>query len=162
MRTRALLSTAVAAAAVLAAGCGGGAEGGGGSEFGAEVTAADIAHALKAQGLPIGKITVFNAATDPNKLLGRPGQYTSKVAFRDTRIKDELDPTDVSAGGGVEVSENAGDAKKRAEYVRGFTEGSGVFSEYSYVRGRVFLRVSHELTPRQAKEYESVLNRLAG
>jgi hypothetical protein len=151
------LAVAAAIAATLAAGCGGG----GGSEFGAEMTAADIARALKAQGLPIKKITVFSAATDPNHLLGRPGQYTSKVAFRDARIKEEADPTDVTAGGGVEVSKSAADAKKRAEFVRAFTEGGGAFSEYNYLRDRVFLRVSHLLTPQQAHRYEVALNQLA-
>jgi hypothetical protein len=47
-------------------------------------------------------------------------------------------------------------------WLRGFTEGGGVFSEYNYLRGRVFLRVSHELTPQQAKRYEAVLSQLDG
>jgi hypothetical protein len=146
-------------AALFLAGCGGG---NGGKEFGSGLTAAQVVQRLKAQGLPIGTVTVYNAATDENHLLGRPGEYTSKVNFRDTRIENPADPTDVSAGGSVEVFKSTGDAKKRADYVRAITTGSALFGEYSYLRDRVFLRVSKDLTPQQAKRYESVLNQLRG
>jgi hypothetical protein len=157
MRTR----TAIAIAAVvllgaLSAGCGGN----GGSEFGAGLTAVDVARALKAQGLPIGQVTAYTAATDPNHLLGRPHSYTSKVNFRDTRIKNPADPTSTDAGGSVEVCSSTHDAKSRADYVRGFTQSSAMFAEYNYLRGRVFLRVSADLTPKQAHQYEEALSQL--
>ena len=40
------------------------------------------------------------------------------------------------------------------------TEGNPLFAEYHYRRGRVFLRLSKELTPAQAHKYESALNQL--
>jgi hypothetical protein len=70
-------SAVLVATAVLVAGCGGS----GGSDFGAGETSGGVVRALKAHGLPIGEITVFDASTDP------------------------------SAGGGVELFASAGDAK---------------------------------------------------
>ena len=67
---------------------------------------------------------------------------------------------DTEQGGSVEVFGSEGDAKQRADYVRSITRGSAIFAEYSYLRGRVFLRVSKELTPRQAKAYEQALKDL--
>jgi hypothetical protein len=83
-----------------------------------------------------------------------------EAAFRDNRIKDVSDPTEIDAGGGVEVAANSDDAKKRAEYVSSLTEGNPLFAEYHYRRGRVFLRLSKELTPAQAHKYQAALNKL--
>ena len=44
-------------------------------------TAEDYANALKDAGLPIWKIEVWTAETDPNEKLGRPNEYTSKIDF---------------------------------------------------------------------------------
>lgn len=142
---------------VTAVGCGGD-----GGKFGSELTAADVVKKLEAHGLPIGVRTVYTAASDPNDLLGRPGEYTSKVNFRDTRIKNPPDPTDVDAGGSVEVFASSGAAKKRADYVQATTRGSYLFPDYGYRRDRVFLRLSSMLTPGQAKRYNAVLERLDG
>lgn len=45
------------------------------------MTAAEVTTALAAKGLPLTMTKDFTAADDPNSLLGRPGQYTSKTAF---------------------------------------------------------------------------------
>ena len=39
------------------------------------------------------------------------------------------------------------------------TETSPLFSEYDYLEGTVFLRLSHKLTPKQAKVYERAFRR---
>jgi hypothetical protein len=143
-------------AVLLVAGCGGG----GSSSFGAGETPGGIVRALKAHGLPIGDVTVFDASTDPAHLLGRAGYYTGKAAFRDTRVKKSLDPTDFGAGGGVELFADAGDAKRRVDFNRALATSSATFDEYNYRRGRVYLRISTELTPAQARQYEVVLNEL--
>ena len=44
------------------------------------VNAAALAGQLKAAGLPVSKMIVYTATTDPNHELGRQGGYTSKVA----------------------------------------------------------------------------------
>jgi len=156
---------ALLALVCLLVGCGGG-DGAksGESKFGKRLSAAQIVKRLRAQGLPIGKMEAYNASTDPNTLLGRPGQYTSKVNFIDTRVEQSgytgEETIDTEQGGSVEVFGSEGDAKQRADYVRSITRGSAIFAEYSYLRGRVFLRVSKKLTPRQAKAYEQALKDL--
>jgi hypothetical protein len=53
---------------------------------------------------------------------------------------------------------NSAEAKRRFNYVSAITKSS-LFSEYDYLEGTVFLRVSHNLTPTQAKAYERAFRR---
>src|SRR5665647_137930 len=53
------------------------------------LTAAEVLDGLKSAGLPIGNAVEYTAETDTNKLLGRPGQYTGKANFEDTRIDED-------------------------------------------------------------------------
>ncbi|KAB1986334.1 hypothetical protein [Streptomyces triticiradicis] len=105
---------------------------------------------------PTGTVTAEN---DPNHLLGRPGEYTSKVTFSDSWVQASqvtgADPGAVERGGAVEVFADASDARARAEYIRGIAESSPALAEYDYVHGPVLVRVSRYLTPKQAAQYES-------
>lgn len=104
--------------------------------------------------------TVYTAASDPNKLLGRPGGYTSKADWTDQRAKPKLDDA-VQLGGSVEVYEDETAAEKRKKYIAAILEGAPAFgAEYHYVKGGVLLRVSGALTPEQAAEYEKALDQL--
>jgi len=145
-----------AVAAVALAGCGGG---GSGSEE--ELSAKQVVQRLKAQGLPIRKVEVYTPALESPEL-GSPVQYTSKVNFMDTRLDEDslTHEIDTQEGGSVEVFENADDAAERADYVRGITENSSLLAEYGYLRDRVFLRLSHALTPNQAEAYNKALESL--
>ena len=159
-------AAALLALVCLVAGCGGGAKSGGSrhAQFGQYVDAGSLVGLFQANGLPVGKFQVYNASTDPNKLLGRPGLYTSKSNFIDTRIKASSFASpgeiDTDQGGSVEVFASEEDAKKRADYVRSITRGSALFAEYRYLRDRVFLRVSKELTPKQANAYNRLMRKL--
>lgn len=123
----------------------------------------EIARELKTQGLPISNIEAYTEESDPNKLLGRPGQYVGKANFRDRRTEsDGAKGLDVSEGGSIEVVESDSDAEKRQAYVESIGKsGVGPFAEYDYRRGRVLLRVAGNLTPKQAREYERVFRRVA-
>lgn len=112
---------------------------------------------LKAKGLPIGVTVTYTAETDQNKLLGRPNQYTSKVNFKDTRIPDSGNQgVDISVGdgGSIEAFANQADAQKRFQYLQSISSSSSLFAEYEYLDGVAILRLSHQLTPDQAKAYE--------
>lgn len=105
---------------------------------------------------------VYDAATDPNELLGTPGAYTSKAAFTDTRIDpagaDDTELGSVELGGSVEVFPDETDARARKQYLDETIADLPIdVSEYSYVDGPVLLRVSRRLTPEQAAEYEAAL-----
>lgn len=118
------------------------------------------AFAVIAAAVPAAKVgSVITAATDANHLLGRPGQYTSKVTFTDRRVLaadvQSLPPGDVQLGGAIEVFAAHGDAETRAEYIQAVTKSMPVLAEYDYVHGTTVVRVSHFLTPAQAKEYDT-------
>jgi hypothetical protein len=164
--TRVPSLAAVAALVLFVAGCSGGAKNGGGgkAQFGDILDAGSLVGLFQANGLPVGKYQVYNASTDPNHLLGRPGLYTSKSNFIDTRI-DQSDfagekAIGIDQGGSVEVFASDRDARQRADYVRSITRGSALFAEYSYRRDRVYLRLSKRLTPKQAKAYEGLMRSL--
>jgi uncharacterized lipoprotein NlpE involved in copper resistance len=109
-----------------------------------------------------GTVTATN---DPNHLLGRPGQYTSKVTFTDTRIKasdvEFTKPGDVERGGAIEVFGSPSDAQTRAKYIQAVTKSLPALAEYDYVHGTVLVRVSHYLTPAQAVGYKTAVNGLS-
>jgi hypothetical protein len=124
--------------------------------------ASRVAAKLKAAGLPVNRLIVWNASTDPNHLLGRPGEYTSKVAWVDPDVPaSDADPSDVGGienGGGVEVFPTAAEARARAVYL--FTTGQAdpaLGVEYDYLAGGVLLRLSQYLTPSQAAQWGKVI-----
>lgn len=105
--------------------------------------------------------TVYTAATDPNKLLGRPNGYTSKADFTDGRAKPEIDD-EVQNGGSVEVYDEPADAEERSKFIQDTLKAMKIFgTEYHYLNGGILLRVSGALTPDQAAEYETALKQLS-
>jgi hypothetical protein len=98
---------------------------------------------------------------DPNKLLGRPNGYTSKIAFADSRISNaDTEGTDKDAierSGSIEVFPYADQAKGRAEYIQGILKNSGLGAEYDYLHGSVLVRVTGNLSPSKAQDYEKAL-----
>jgi len=108
---------------------------------------------LRAKGVAIGEVQVYTADNDPNSLLGRPHQYVSKVNWHDTRIAAAN--FDVDGGGSIETFSSSADLASRVAYVSRITQSAAIFAEYEYSSqsGLFFLRVSHYLTPTQAKDY---------
>jgi hypothetical protein len=110
--------------------------------------------------VPSAKLTgTVTAENDPNHLLGRPSQYTSKITFSDSRISASdvsgTEKGDVGRGGSIEVFASAADAKARAEYIQSVTKSLPALTEYDYIHGTMLVRVSHYLAPKQASEYKS-------
>lgn len=132
-------------------------------------TAEDIISKMKEKNINIGKIVVYNSETDLNKLLGRPGQYTSKITFEDKRLEqinlnlDKELSTEAERnepiGGTIEVFNNERDMQTRKEYIERFSTTS-TFSQYVYSKENVLLRIDEKLTPTQAKEYETIFNEI--
>ncbi|MCI9086894.1 MAG: hypothetical protein HFE51_10850 [Clostridia bacterium] len=125
------------------------------------MTAEEICNLLKENNTNVNTITVFDAETDPNELLGRPNGYTSKVDFEDIRVEqidDELKSFDGEvSGGSIEVFANNKSAKSRADYINSIAETVPMFAEYNYVYDNVVLRLDKSLTPEQAQEYADIL-----
>lgn len=128
----------------------------------------DATNAFKQLSAAVSSAKLSGAVTadnDPNHLLGRPNQYTSKVTFTDSRIKaadvEYTKPGDVDRGGAVEVFGSAADAQARAKYIQAVTKSMPALAEYDYVHGSVLVRVSHYLTPDQAATYKGALDKLS-
>jgi hypothetical protein len=122
-------------------------------------SAVQVVRSLKRAGMPINRYVNYTAASDPNHLLGRPGQYVSKVNFRDARLRP-VRGFDTEGGGSVETFKTRTDAQNRYRYVHAITTSSSLFAEYEYLDGTVFLRLSKVFTPRQAGGYKRALLRV--
>lgn len=126
-----------------------------------DITATEVLTVLIDAGLPIGEHLVYTAESDPNELLGRPGQYTSKANFRDTRlVVQNSAEVDIDDGGAVEVFESAQAAQAWAEYIKTIGESLPMLVNYVLVEENVVVRLSKRLLPEQAEEYRQVLTGL--
>jgi hypothetical protein len=148
---RILVATTTLAVAI-AAGCGGNGDDDG------DLSAEEVVEGLRAAGLPIEDVTVYDETSDPNELLGRPGQYTGKAAWRDDRVDPDLD-VGTEGGGDVETFGDDDALEQRADYLEGFSTSS-LLGWYQFEAGNAILRVSQDLTPDQADEYEAALQEL--
>ena len=121
-----------------------------------------ILEVFRTNGLPITEAIVHSAESDPNKLLGRPNGYGSKVSFRDGRLTvRSAGSIDTDDGGTIEMYPDAASARQRTEHIAALAKGSPLLVEYVYTQGRVVLRLSRELTPDQAEQYRTVLAELS-
>jgi hypothetical protein len=117
------------------------------------------------QKVPTAKLTVvYTAATDRNHLLGRPGGYTSKSSFADSRIAPAdvqgFTPGDVELGGSVEMYADASAAQARMSYIQAIAKGNPAFGEYDYAAGPALIRVSRLLAPDQAASYQAAAQQI--
>lgn len=121
-------------------------------------TAADVVSAFERAGLPVQSVTVLNASSDSNHLLGRPGQYTSKVDFFDARHPGS-DGGLHSGENTVEVFPTAAAARARHDYIEAVTRGVPILRQYLVLNGRVLARFDFQLLPSEVEEYRLALNR---
>lgn len=117
--------------------------------------------ALTDAGLPVGESTVYDDTTDPNELLGRPGQYVAKASWIDTRIECLGEDPGVECGGDIELFDNTDDRDDRYEYLAGFAEEAMLGGYYQWKLPNAVIRIGFELTPSQAEEYAAVFEQLA-
>jgi hypothetical protein len=123
--------------------------------------AAGVLGQLQAAGLPITGSVVITETNDLNNLIGRPGQYTSKVAFADQRTGVPVSETEPGneAGGSIEVFADEATAQARSKYIQDTLAALGPVAgtEYHYLAGAALVRVTGELVPSVAAEYETAV-----
>lgn len=123
------------------------------------ITAEDALLSLRNQGFPITHILIFDEKTDLNNLLGRPGKYIGKADFLDSRIENqEIDESQGLGGGTIEVFDDIDACQSRYSYLNSLTDASlGAFgvNQYIYKTDYTIFRVSYEILPSEAKEYET-------
>jgi hypothetical protein len=105
------------------------------------MTAEQITAAMQHEGFKTGPVTAYTATTDPNHLLGRQGDYTSKT---------EWGGSDGSHFNSIEVYPDAAGAAKRVQLLGAF-EGTFLGDGYDYLNGADILRLSSLMTPGQAQ-----------
>jgi hypothetical protein len=128
----------------------------------ADLTSAEsILLALQQAGFPVGDYVAYTAADDPNGLLGRPGQYISKVNFVDTTLVPNAIVFDIGEGGSIEVFETQELAQARADYIFSVVQLLPSAVEYDFVVDGVLLRLSGALLPAVAEEYHIALQEIA-
>lgn len=129
---------------IMLVGCGGAPEE-------SKYKAIDYAEALKQAGFPISSISDYTDKTDPNGLLGRPGEYTSKVNWADTRV-EQYDVDEDPLGGTIEVFSSKNDMESRKQYLEMMA-----VNEYIYESpdGLALMRIDYDIVPDDAKQYEN-------
>jgi hypothetical protein len=128
-------------------------------------SAAVLTARMKAAGLPIRELIVYNATSDPNHLLGRQDEYTSKDAWVDPAAvaagagSPSSDLGGIEFGGGIEVFPSVANAQARLTYLKAFQPPLG--DGYDYLAGPAILRLSNYLTPAQAALFHTVFDTAA-
>lgn len=122
------------------------------------LTGDSLAASLQASGLPVTSVRVFNVDTDPEKLMGRPGQYTARASWFDQRVAIQ-DGLTVAT---VEAFPDMASMDARAKSVAAVSGAFSAFAEYQFRNDsrRVLLRLPHDLTPDQAATYKAWLDGL--
>jgi hypothetical protein len=89
----------------------------------------------------------YTASTHPNHLLGRQGEYTSKVNWC------------ANQDNSIEVFANLADAQARQQYLSAFRPPFG--DGYDHIHGTGLLRLSADLRPSQAHALEAQFDQAA-
>jgi 2,4-dienoyl-CoA reductase-like NADH-dependent reductase (Old Yellow Enzyme family) len=124
-------------------------------------TAEQAVKALLGAGLPVADIKVITPETDENNMMGRPGGYTSKAYFADTRHPPTQDKL-VIVENNIEGFSSEDDAQRRADYVTEIAKSMPMMAQYVYRSGKFVLRLDRALLPDQAKAYEAALAKVTG
>ena len=112
------------------------------------MTAEQVANALKNAGLPIGEIFVYTEENDSSHLIGRPHQYTSQTDFSDTNVKQDTYTGAKPSGGRIKVFATIADAQSD------FRERQSYGAVYIYKAGNVVLSLDTEVLPANALLYQ--------
>ena len=123
-------------------------------------TAPDVAQALKVAGLPVVGVVKVTEESDDNHLLGRPGQYQSKVFFFDARHPKSVVEGDEQGENTIEVFPTAVGAQNRRDYIAQISGGIPALAQYQYLRGKALIRLDHIMLPSEAKHYEAALSKM--
>lgn len=120
--------------------------------------ARDVLKTFVGAKIGVGAVSDVSAASDDNHLLGRPGQYTSKLFFYDSRHPKPKGDSDEGENT-IEVFANPADAKTRRDYVEGITHGIPMLLQYQILRGNVLVRLSNVVLPQEADQYKRIVEK---
>lgn len=138
----------ITAAVLVLAGCGG-------DDTAASGGAVEASERIEAAVDSVTETTEITEDNDPNDLIGRPNGYEAAVVIYDDRT--ECDEIGAECGATIEEFGSESDAEERSDYIQGILDAGGAMfgTEYHYLDGGLLLRVSGELKPSEAEEYET-------
>lgn len=116
--------------------------------------AGEVVNAMKPHIKQATAVKVWTPETDPNQLMGRPGQYVSSATLVDSRTACTDAQPGVDCGATVEVFASEAEAAQRAAYIDSILKGSTMLgTEYHTLEGATLLRVTGKLPPAQNEVY---------
>ena len=118
-----------------------------------EFTAEGLLQAFMDAGMNIVNVEIYTPSTDPNELLGKPGQYISKINFDD---KDYIDESHTSAFA-IEVFKYEKDMIERAKYIDSIKDILPI-RYYMYQNNTILFRVPLDVPSEVAAAYEKIFN----
>lgn len=108
---------------------------------------------LRSADVPLYGYTVYDAASDPNKLLGRPSSYIEKASW--SHEEGGL------AQSTIEVFKNNGDAERRRREVEQKLDAMPILGrQYIYLHKNLLVRISSDVTPQDAEKIEAAIKQL--
>lgn len=105
---------------------------------------------LEAGVTSVDKTVTITEDNDPNDKIGRDGGYVAGAVLYDSRTS--CDSLGVECGATIEEWPDADSAQERLDYIKSL---GAIANEYGYRDGSLVLRVTGELKPSQAAEYEA-------
>lgn len=135
---------------LFVSGCQSGSSGNGNAVKPEKLKVDQVVKAFKAANLPLGQLEYFVAASDPQKLLGKPNQYTEKASWQTT---EKMVHT-------VEAFANENDLQARKTSVEAAAQSGAQPAEYVYAHKNILLRIHHEMLPETAAKFEQALKSL--
>ena len=118
------------------------------------ITAEEFVSALEDAGFPILDVEIYDENTDPNAVLGRPGEYIGKFNFTHEPKPETYQLLT------IEIFEKEADAKKRSAYVEETIEDLGFMGEYIYLDSVYLLRIPYDLTAEEAELYNKAFKQI--
>lgn len=117
-----------------------------------------VATRLKAAVKSVTKVVTITEDNDPNDKIGRPGGYVSAATLYDKGVS--CDEIGADCGATVEVWADEASATQRSKFIlETLKNADGVLGEeYHYQNGPVLLRVTGELKPSVAKQYQAAFS----
>lgn len=107
---------------------------------------------LKASGLPVQNVQALTAASDPSHQLGKPGQYSSKIVWRDARAAGD-DST-------IELFPDEASLRARLQALTTQPKGAPEYTPYVFAdpARKSLIRLPRALTADQAQGYQRWLS----
>lgn len=151
---------------------------------GVPTSAKEVVRRMKELGIPITDEINYTAENDVNEKLGRPGEYTEKTNWNDDdSIKSKLKKdkerykgmsSNITASvlkqmektyrksldNTIEKFDNTEDLNKRYEYIKSLSDSTSIVNQYLYKQDNYLMRVSYDVSPTNAKKYETIFNKL--